>query len=29
MCIDYWEQNKVTINNKYPLPTIDNLLDQL
>jgi hypothetical protein len=29
MCIDYWELNKVTIKNRYPLPMIDDLLDQL
>ena len=29
MCIDYQELNKVTIKNKYPLPIIDNLFDQL
>jgi hypothetical protein len=29
MCIDYQELNKVTIKNRYPLPRIDNLLDQL
>ena len=29
MCIEYRQLNKVTINNKYPLPRIDNLFDQL
>ena len=29
MCIDYRELNKVMIKNQYPLPTIDDLLDQL
>nr|XP_016465057.1 PREDICTED: RNA-directed DNA polymerase homolog [Nicotiana tabacum] len=29
MCIDYQQLNKVTIKNKYPLPRIDNLFDQL
>ena len=29
VCIDYCELNKVTIKNRYPLPRIDNLLDQL
>ncbi|PKU61001.1 putative mitochondrial protein [Dendrobium catenatum] len=29
MCVDYRDLNKVTINNKYPLPRIDDLFDQL
>ncbi|XP_035539641.1 uncharacterized protein LOC118344015, partial [Juglans regia] len=29
MCIDYRELNKVTVKNKYPLPRIDDMLDQL
>ncbi|KAL5547192.1 hypothetical protein UlMin_006879 [Ulmus minor] len=29
MCIDYRELNKVKIKNKYPLPRIDDLFDQL
>ncbi|KAI3814135.1 hypothetical protein L1987_18882 [Smallanthus sonchifolius] len=29
MCIDYQELNKVTIKNRYPLPRIDDLIDQL
>ncbi|KAD5802640.1 hypothetical protein E3N88_14000 [Mikania micrantha] len=29
MCIDYREMNKLTIKNRYPLPRIDNLFDQL
>ncbi|KAI3776021.1 hypothetical protein L1987_45781 [Smallanthus sonchifolius] len=29
MCIDYRELNKRTVKNKYPLPRIDDLFDQL
>ena len=29
LCIDYQELNKVTMKNKYPLPRIDDLFDQL
>ncbi|GKD38776.1 putative reverse transcriptase domain-containing protein [Tanacetum coccineum] len=29
MCIDYRELNKPTVKNRYPLPRIDNLFDQL
>ncbi|GJV78599.1 putative reverse transcriptase domain-containing protein [Tanacetum coccineum] len=29
MCIDYKELNKLTIKNRYPLPIIDDLFDQL
>jgi len=29
LCIDYWGLNMVTVKNKYPLPRIDELLDQL
>ena len=29
MCIDYRSLNEVTIKNKYPLPRVDDLFDQL
>jgi hypothetical protein len=29
LCVDYRQLNKVTIKNKYPLPRIDDLFDQL
>ncbi|GJR16963.1 putative reverse transcriptase domain-containing protein [Tanacetum coccineum] len=29
MCIDYKELNKLTVKNRYPLPRIDDLFDQL
>ncbi|GKE16624.1 putative reverse transcriptase domain-containing protein [Tanacetum coccineum] len=29
MCIYYWELNKLTVKNRYPLPRIDDLFDQL
>ncbi|GKF42638.1 hypothetical protein Tco_0125980, partial [Tanacetum coccineum] len=29
MCINYREMNKLTMKNRYPLPRIDDLFDQL
>ena len=29
LCIDYRELNKVIVKDKYPLPCIDDLFDQL
>jgi hypothetical protein len=29
LCVDYRALNKVTVKNKYPLPRIDDLFDQL
>jgi len=29
LCIDYWQLNKVTIKNRYPVSRIEDLMDQL
>nr|GFD26463.1 putative reverse transcriptase domain-containing protein [Tanacetum cinerariifolium] len=29
LCIDYHELNRITIHNRYPLPRVDDLFDQL
>ena len=29
LCIDFWQLNNVAVKNKYPLPRIDDLFDQL
>jgi len=29
LCVNYCQLNKITIKNKYPLPRIDDLMDQL
>ena len=29
LCVDYRQQNKMTVKNQYPLPKIDHLLDKL
>ena len=29
LCVDYRQRNKMTVKNKYPLPRIDDLFDQL
>ena len=29
LCIDYRQLNKLTVKNKYPLPRIDDLFDQM
>ena len=29
LCVDYRQLNKMAVKNKYPLPRIDDLFDQL
>jgi len=29
LCIDHWGLNKITVKNRYPIPRIDHLFDQL
>ena len=29
LCVDYRQLNKMTVNNKYPLPRIDDLFNQV
>ena len=29
LCVDYRQLNNMTVKNKYPLPRIDDLFDQL
>jgi hypothetical protein len=29
MCMDYWSLNEVAIKDKYPLPRIEDLFDQM
>lgn len=29
LCINYWQLNKIIMKNKYPLPIIDEIFDQL
>ena len=29
LCIDYWVLNKITVQNRYPIPWINDLLDQI
>ena len=29
MCIDYWDLNKISVKNKYPLPRINELINNM